>query len=597
MTNNSTSKSRSFRADRWCWFIFLLAVFGGSPLAYAWYHRRILPPAPQAHRQETPFKLAVLEYTRLSADKRLEALTGKELEAQLRLLLSKGYVPVRPSQVIQAYTQGITLPPKALLVTFDGGYLTSYEEAHPVLARLRCPALMFLDTGRQERRDPNFLYWDRLQIMIDSGIWEIGTHGHRPLAPNGTPLGQLGSGEAAFAASQRLVESNLRHARVTTFAHLANLAPDLSLGGAKDPKPNLAFRTDLFGVNSPEDSPIHLNRLRVDPAWSPERLLERLNSAMEDASAAKPERVVATSWISDRRDKDLAPRFTPAGFVLKGARRSGAWLAGSRWAEDWAFQAQFQIDHGEFWVAQEADFGGRHWRFGGKQGLLYFQDRTPGLAPVTLARIPFPNLVGAKHDLRITRRGPGLWIELDGHPVSDRPFLLPFRALGSIGIISGPDGSAPANLTVDRIRFEGLRYDSFIVSPNPSSIEIQTLEQQVPRIAALCPTWIDCKGGQQKEAALNQDLLRLLQRRLALDVLPVILIQDASAPQDASWILPFAKRAQDMGWNGLKLNFKALPPAQQEAWQKVALGIGRQVNTHGFRIYSESLNMNEGVLR
>nr|WP_320131238.1 polysaccharide deacetylase family protein [uncultured Holophaga sp.] len=600
MAKTSPNKSRSFRADRWSWFIFLTLLFVGGPATYAWFHRRVRRETSVTHPIQTPFRLAILEYGRLAPPGKQPAISGAQLEQQLRLLRSRGFTPVSASQVAEAYAHGGFLPPRSILLTFDGGYLSSYEEAHPVLARLQWPALMMLDTGRQEHRDPNFLYWDRLQLMLDSGIWELGTHGHRPLAKNGSPLAPLATGEAAFSVSREIIESQLRKASVFAFAHLASLAPDLqALASPASPgRPTLAFRTDLFGVNGPDDPPLHLNRLEVEPNWSAGTLLERVEQAMAaPAPAHTSTRAAWDHWIPDAKAGRALPAQVPAGLLLEGRQRSDVWLAGSRWASGWVMQTRFRLESGEFWVAQEESYGGRHWRFGGKAGVLYLQDRTPGMPPTTLARFPYPQLTHGWHELRITRRGPGLWIEMDAVPVAPSPCLLPERYNGHVGIISAPEGGSPAHLEIASVQWTDLPYRVAPISPDPGPGAIQILSEQASCTAALSPVWITRSAGHLEEAPLNQDLFRMLQRRLALDILPQIRLMDVDHPEDAAWLATLAQRAAKAGWSGVCLNLSALQVRERGRWEQAARKIEQNTKSQGIRIITQVSNMNEGVLR
>jgi peptidoglycan/xylan/chitin deacetylase (PgdA/CDA1 family) len=51
-----------------------------------------------------------------------------------------------------------TLPPHAVLITFDDGYLDNYINAYPILQRYGFPAVIFLTTGHIDNNIP--FYWD-----------------------------------------------------------------------------------------------------------------------------------------------------------------------------------------------------------------------------------------------------------------------------------------------------------------------------------------------------------------------------------------------------------------------------------------------------
>ena len=67
-------------------------------------------------------------------------------EKHLRTL--KGHYRVMPlSEIVQALTEGRTLPNGASAITFDDGYANNYTEAAPLLARYELPATFFVTTG------------------------------------------------------------------------------------------------------------------------------------------------------------------------------------------------------------------------------------------------------------------------------------------------------------------------------------------------------------------------------------------------------------------------------------------------------------------
>lgn len=57
------------------------------------------------------------------------------------------YRPVELNEVLAAYAEGRPLPPRAVLITFDDGYLNNAEEAAPLLRKKGIPAAFFLTTG------------------------------------------------------------------------------------------------------------------------------------------------------------------------------------------------------------------------------------------------------------------------------------------------------------------------------------------------------------------------------------------------------------------------------------------------------------------
>lgn len=68
------------------------------------------------------------------------------------------------------------LPPRPLLLTFDDARADSWTGSDSVLKQLHFNAVMFVDTGRVDRCDPEYLTWDELQTMQSSGRWQLQLH-------------------------------------------------------------------------------------------------------------------------------------------------------------------------------------------------------------------------------------------------------------------------------------------------------------------------------------------------------------------------------------------------------------------------------------
>ena len=92
---------------------------------------------------------------------------------------------------VEAYVSGkLDLPANSVLITFDDGYESNYQYAHPILADLGLTAVVFIigtDTrpGEDENFNPavvTYLSWEQITAMSNSNVWEIGSHtyhGHK----------------------------------------------------------------------------------------------------------------------------------------------------------------------------------------------------------------------------------------------------------------------------------------------------------------------------------------------------------------------------------------------------------------------------------
>ncbi len=133
--------------------------------------------------------LLVLCYHAVSSDWTAElAVTPGSLEAQLQVLLSRGY---RASTFADAVAGGGG--GRLLAVTFDDGYRSVLERARPILAGLGIPGSVFVVTdfvgsdnpmswpgingwiGGRHESELAPMSWDELRSLAAEG-WEVGSH-------------------------------------------------------------------------------------------------------------------------------------------------------------------------------------------------------------------------------------------------------------------------------------------------------------------------------------------------------------------------------------------------------------------------------------
>lgn len=112
-------------------------------------------------------------------------VTLTQLEEQFEYL-QKNYNIVSIDDVILASKGKKTLPPKAVLITFDDGLASFYELAYPLLKRYKFPAV-FAVVGKwiEDGKSPDYGYadvnppmtsWAQLKEMSDSGLVAVVSH-------------------------------------------------------------------------------------------------------------------------------------------------------------------------------------------------------------------------------------------------------------------------------------------------------------------------------------------------------------------------------------------------------------------------------------
>jgi peptidoglycan/xylan/chitin deacetylase (PgdA/CDA1 family) len=104
---------------------------------------------------------------------------------QMTLIRHAGYQTVG-LQTFLDFVAGkpVDLPPRPLLLTFDDARADSWTGGDGILRELGFDAVMFVDVGRVDGGDPEYLTWDELQTVQSSGRWHLQLHsgeGHQQI--------------------------------------------------------------------------------------------------------------------------------------------------------------------------------------------------------------------------------------------------------------------------------------------------------------------------------------------------------------------------------------------------------------------------------
>ncbi|GGK22322.1 hypothetical protein GCM10010124_13500 [Pilimelia terevasa] len=140
------------------------------------------PAAPARAVPIVPDTVTVLTYHSIT-DKPREssAISRDTFAAHLAALAGAGYRSVRLADVRAMLDGGqVDLPPRAVLITFDGGSITDWTTADPMLARHGFTAAAFLTTGRLVSAGTPSKYLSHRQLgdLRDTGRWEFGARTH-----------------------------------------------------------------------------------------------------------------------------------------------------------------------------------------------------------------------------------------------------------------------------------------------------------------------------------------------------------------------------------------------------------------------------------
>lgn len=110
--------------------------------------------------------------------------TLDEFTKQLAFFRSSGFHPVSVADIVAAAAGKKALPDKALLLTFDDGYLSFYKIVFPILKQFRYPAVLSVVTSWADGRDnpgayskeKGFMNWTQIKEVADSGLVTVASH-------------------------------------------------------------------------------------------------------------------------------------------------------------------------------------------------------------------------------------------------------------------------------------------------------------------------------------------------------------------------------------------------------------------------------------
>jgi peptidoglycan/xylan/chitin deacetylase (PgdA/CDA1 family) len=91
-------------------------------------------------------------------------LTQDRFVAVLKDLCAAG-APVSMQDVVNAHTNGATLPPRPFVITFDDGFENNYSVAAPALADLKIPATFYVTTGFIESNSSSWI--DMIEYAVE----------------------------------------------------------------------------------------------------------------------------------------------------------------------------------------------------------------------------------------------------------------------------------------------------------------------------------------------------------------------------------------------------------------------------------------------
>lgn len=98
------------------------------------------------------------------------SVTPGQFAAHLDWLSANGFTSITLDDLRLALVEGLPLPPRPVILTFDDGYADAYSAAFPLLRQHSMIATFFVVTEWLDRRTPGYLTWDQAREMAAAGM-------------------------------------------------------------------------------------------------------------------------------------------------------------------------------------------------------------------------------------------------------------------------------------------------------------------------------------------------------------------------------------------------------------------------------------------
>ncbi|MEW6108858.1 MAG: polysaccharide deacetylase family protein [Nitrospirota bacterium] len=237
--------------------------------------------------------IPVLMYHHVNPRGKSITVSPSSFENQMRYLSEKGYHSLDTSELYSIMKGEQPVPDRAVMITFDDGWLDNWIFAFPILMKYRLKAVIFVITsliagqGLRRRSDEGsvpvlpdhkecekmiaegmsykvMMSWDELKLMEESGLADIQSHTHTHsrwdiLYPDaGTLFAALGQ---ELMTSKKTIEDRLEKKCNALCWPWGKYGPDY-VKAAVDSGYNMAFTTEK-GTNTMRTDPFRIRRFVV----------------------------------------------------------------------------------------------------------------------------------------------------------------------------------------------------------------------------------------------------------------------------------------------------------------------------------------------
>lgn len=99
----------------------------------------------------------------------------ENFEKQLQYLQDNNFASISFNNLFDYFEGSFNLPEKSIIITFDDGVISQYENAFPILKKYDMTATFFIFSN-PIGRSKNYMTWEQL-VALDQAGMEIGGHG------------------------------------------------------------------------------------------------------------------------------------------------------------------------------------------------------------------------------------------------------------------------------------------------------------------------------------------------------------------------------------------------------------------------------------
>ena len=145
-----------------CGAVLGLGMFFSAPFAHA---------SINADRSSA----VVFLYQRIGEDSLPQSsISIEQFKEHIKELTTDGYTVLPLRDIIRALKNGAPLPQKTVALTIEGAWLSTLQNALPLLQEAQLPVTLFISTDNADGTQPNHLDWKQLKTLKKNKLIDLG---------------------------------------------------------------------------------------------------------------------------------------------------------------------------------------------------------------------------------------------------------------------------------------------------------------------------------------------------------------------------------------------------------------------------------------